>query len=138
MRIVELTEENHELLDIAVRRFRGLTGVDHGPFLRDPTTVALVIVDDSEVVGWVWGMRQRHVSGYTQLQLYEIEVAEPWRRKGVGRRLMTALLDLARREGHAKMWLFTSADNVPAKALYEAMGGGPSMHEDAGYWWQLK
>jgi hypothetical protein len=35
------------------------------------------------------------------------------------------------------MWLFTDEDNRPAKALYEAMGGEPSPHDDAGYWWQL-
>jgi hypothetical protein len=48
-----------------------------------------------------------------------------------------AFLDLAIREGHRKMWLFTDEDNHAAKALYKAAGGQPSAHDDAGYWWQL-
>jgi ribosomal protein S18 acetylase RimI-like enzyme len=106
-------------------------------FLRDDATLALVALADAEVVGWVWGLRQRHVCGYSQVQLYEIEVAPGMRRRGVGRALMTAFLEIVRAEGHAKMWLFTSQDNVAAKGLYRAMGGGPSLHDDAGFWWQL-
>ncbi|WP_256258124.1 hypothetical protein [Saccharopolyspora antimicrobica] len=36
------------------------------------------------------------------------------------------------------MWLFTDEDNTAAKALYESEGGQPSLHDDAGYWWQLE
>jgi ribosomal protein S18 acetylase RimI-like enzyme len=85
----------------------------------------------------VWGLRQRHAAGYSQVQLYEIGVIAAVRRMGVGRALLTAFRELAVREGHRRMWLFTDEDNRPAKALYEAMGGEPSPHDDAGYWWQL-
>jgi ribosomal protein S18 acetylase RimI-like enzyme len=56
---------------------------------------------------------------------------------GRGRALVAAFLALARAEGNAKMWLFTSEDNKAAKGLYVNMGGGLSMHDDAGYWWRL-
>jgi ribosomal protein S18 acetylase RimI-like enzyme len=137
MRIQQLTDDDDGLIDAAVRRFRDVVVEDHAPFLRDPTTVAFVALDDGEVVGWAWGLRQRHVCGYSQVQLYEIGVVEPVRRRGVGRALLLAFRDLAIGEGHRRMWLFTDEDNQAAKALYEATGGQPSAHDDAGYWWQL-
>jgi GNAT superfamily N-acetyltransferase len=137
MRVERLTVQDHALLDAAVRRFRGVVVKDHGPFLADPSTMAFVAVDDGEVIGWAWGLRQRHAAGYTQVQLYEIEVTETARRRGVGRALLTAFRDQAVREGHRRMWLFTDSDNHAAMALYEAEGGEPSAHNDAGYWWQL-
>jgi ribosomal protein S18 acetylase RimI-like enzyme len=137
MRIVRLAAGDESLLDVAVRRFRGIEGVDHALFLGDPATLVLLAMHDEDVVGWTWGLRQRHVCGYSQVQLYEIEVAESMRRRGVGRALVAEFLEIARAEGHAKMWLFTSEDNIAAKGLYQAMGGGPSLHDDAGFWWRL-
>jgi GNAT superfamily N-acetyltransferase len=63
------------------------------------------------VAGWVWGCRQSHVCGYSQVRLYEIGVAEPARRRGIGRALLTAFREHAIREGHRRMWLFTDEDN---------------------------
>lgn len=51
--------------------------------------------------------------------------------------MLEAFRDLAVREGHRKMWLFTDEDNQAAKAMYKATGGRPSLHDDASYWWQL-
>ncbi|MFT7841770.1 GNAT family N-acetyltransferase [Saccharothrix sp. BKS2] len=132
-----LTAGDRGLLDVAVRTFRGIVVEDHAPFLEDPATVAFVALEGGEVVGWVWGCRQRHVGGYSQVQLYEIGVVESVRRRGIGRALLTTFRDHAIGEGHRKMWLFTDEDNHAAKALYEAAGGQPSPHADAGYWWLL-
>jgi ribosomal protein S18 acetylase RimI-like enzyme len=137
MRIVQLTPGDEALLDIAARQFRGVEGVDQSSFLRDPATVVLLMMNDADVVGWAWGLRQRHVCGYTQLQLYEVGVAEPMRRRGVGRELVGAFLEIARTEGHEKMWLITTEDNIAAKNLYQAMGGGPAGYDKARYWWDL-
>lgn len=137
VRVHRLRDEDHELIDAAVRRFRDVEVQDHAPFLEDPATIAFVAMDGGEVIGWVWGFRQRHACGYSQVQLYEIGVAEAARRHGVGRALLEAFRDLAIQEGHRKMWLFTDEGNQAAKALYEATGGQPSPHDDAGYWWQL-
>lgn len=125
------------VLGAATRLFRGSPALRPEEFLADPGTVAFVAGTGPEVVGWVWGVRQRHVLGHTQLQLYEVEVVPAFRGRGLGRALVGAMLDLARREGHRRMWLFTDTDNLPAIRLYEAAGGVPSPHDDAGYWWQL-
>jgi hypothetical protein len=90
MRIVQLGPGDEGFLDVAVRQFRELEGVDHRPFLHDPGTIAFLALVDvgghdtrrkglasgagADVIGWAWGLRQRHVAGYSQVQLYEIEV----------------------------------------------------------------
>ncbi|WP_188316868.1 GNAT family N-acetyltransferase [Solihabitans fulvus] len=135
MLVYQLTAEDRELLDVAVRRFRRIEVADHRPFLTDPATVVFVALDGNDLVGWAWGLRQRHVAGYSQVQLYELEVVRAARRRGVGRALVTAMLELVVCEGHRKMWLFTDENNAAAKALYESVGGGPSAHDDAAYWW---
>jgi ribosomal protein S18 acetylase RimI-like enzyme len=137
MRIIELADNDEQLIAAAVAKFRRVEGIDHALFLRDPATVALVALEGAEVIGWAWGQRERHVCGYSQLLLYEIDVAEPARRRGVGRNLMSAILEIGRREGHAKVWLFTGSDNIAAKALYQAMGGIAATANDTGYSWQL-
>jgi ribosomal protein S18 acetylase RimI-like enzyme len=125
------------VLGEAVSAFRGTHVTDHSPFLTDPATIALAATDGSGVLGWAWGTRQRHPCGYSQVQLYEIEVSAEHRRRGVGRALLTRFLDIVRTEGHRKMWLFTDEANTAAQALYRAAGGKPSQHDDAAFWWQL-
>lgn len=136
--IHELGSDDGDLLREAVRRFRRVELDETESFLSDPATVALAMVRDREVVGWVWGNRQRHAAGYSQVQLYEIEVAPEHRGRGIGRALLTRFRDLAMSEGHRKMWLFTDEGNVPAKALYRSTGGSASPHEDVTFWWQLQ
>ena len=60
----------------------------------------------------------------------ELYVEPPHRGKGLGRALMEAAIDLARREGADEMHLGTSESDVAARRLYESLGfsnrdGGP-------------
>lgn len=54
--------------------------------------------------------------------LEELYVAPGHRGHGLGRALMEAAIDLARREGADEMHLGTSEDDVAARALYESLG----------------
>lgn len=84
VRIQLLSSEDHRIFDTAVKTFRRVEVVDHGPFLRDPASIAFVATEDDQLLGWAWGTRQRHAAGYSQVQLYEIEVIDTERRRGVG------------------------------------------------------
>ena len=62
--------------------------------------------------------------------LAELYVVPERRGRGLGRALMEAAIDLARREGADHMDLGTAEDDVAARALYESLGftnreGGP-------------
>jgi ribosomal protein S18 acetylase RimI-like enzyme len=50
-----------------------------------------------------------------------IAVGPSWRNRGVGRRLLVALIDLARNTGHPAIGLSVEEDNV-ALGLYESVG----------------
>jgi ribosomal protein S18 acetylase RimI-like enzyme len=54
--------------------------------------------------------------------LEELYVVPDRRGRGLGRALMEAAIELARREGAAHMDLGTSEDDVAARALYESLG----------------
>ena len=54
--------------------------------------------------------------------LEELYVVPDRRGRGIGRVLMQAVMDFARREGAADMHLGTSEDDVAARALYESLG----------------
>ena len=54
--------------------------------------------------------------------LEELYVAPGLRGRGLGRALMEAAIDFARREGAAHMDLGTAEDDVAARALYESLG----------------
>jgi ribosomal protein S18 acetylase RimI-like enzyme len=54
--------------------------------------------------------------------LSDLFVATPWRRAGLGRRLMEAAHQFAREQGAATVELDTAHSNTAAQALYEALG----------------
>jgi GNAT superfamily N-acetyltransferase len=77
-------------------------------------------------VGFVSGVETMHPDKGVEMFLYELEVAEAHRNRGVGRALVTALADLARERGCYGMWVATDAGNAPALKAYAAAGGGPA------------
>jgi ribosomal protein S18 acetylase RimI-like enzyme len=87
--------------------------------LQDERTVFLVAFDGEEPVGFAFGyvLPRRHGKPAAMF-VYEIEVAESHRRRGVGAELMRALLAEAP-EGY----VLTEPDNEAANALYASLGG---------------
>jgi [ribosomal protein S18]-alanine N-acetyltransferase len=57
-----------------------------------------------------------------EAELLTIAVRPTERRRGAGRRLLTAVIAWAREAGARALFLEVGADNPPARALYEAMG----------------
>ena len=53
----------------------------------------------------------------------EVGVAEPFRRRGIGRALLRVLFDDARISGCVEAWVLTERDNGPALRLYDSLGG---------------
>jgi ribosomal protein S18 acetylase RimI-like enzyme len=74
-------------------------------------------------VGMVSGVETTHPDKGTEMFLYELSVAEPYRGRGIATQLVAALADLARRVGCYGMWVLTDDTNAPALGAYEAAGG---------------
>jgi ribosomal protein S18 acetylase RimI-like enzyme len=102
---------------------------DAARFLRSPGHFIFLAYDDDAPVGFVSGVEMTHPDKGTEMFLYELAVAEPYRRRGIGVALVGALRDLARARGCYDMWVLTDADNVAALAAYRSSGSGdPSPH----------
>lgn len=55
--------------------------------------------------------------------LYDIEVLESQRRKGLGRNLMNKVLSHLKSIGIIELWLGTATDNIAGQALFSSTGG---------------
>ena len=98
---------------------------EHGQrFLAHPDTLLLVARWDGEACGFLSAYRlQRFDRRGAEVLLYEIGVAEPFQRRGVGRALVEEAKQWAKDVGAGELWVLTEDDNVPARALYAATGG---------------
>jgi len=96
-------------------------------FLGESNHHLLLAYDASGTpVGFVSGVETTHPDKGTEMFLYELGVAEPARRSGVGRALVEALALLARKRGCYGMWTATESVNAAALATYRSAGGQPS------------
>jgi aminoglycoside 6'-N-acetyltransferase I len=90
--------------------------------LTDARHHLVVALDDDVVVGMASAVHYVHPDKAPQLWINEVGVAPTHRRRGIGRRLLDALLAHGRTLGCTEAWLGTEEDNVPARGLYESAG----------------
>ena len=132
--IRKLEPDEIDLLDAGIRVLKGRSSPAPEMFLRDPRAHAFAAFHDDQVVGCAYGYELFRPDGFWMILLYEIGVAEPYRKEGLGRQLLDAFVAFARAKGHSKMWLFTDAGNAAARRLYDGAGGDRG--DDAvGYCW---
>ena len=74
-------------------------------------------------VGFVSGVETTHPDKGTEMFLYELAVAEPYRRRGIGRALVRGLAALARERGCYGMWVLVDTGNDAALAVYRGAAG---------------
>lgn len=92
-------------------------------FLAESGHHMLVAYVDGEPAGMVSGVETTHPDKGTEMFLYELGVAEPYRDRGIGTALVQALGDLARECGCYGMWVLTDRDNAAAMKAYTRAGG---------------
>ena len=92
--------------------------------LEDQRTLFLVAFENGSPVGFVlaYALPRRH-GLETMLCVYEIEVGEAHRNRGIGGRLLRELQAIARERGIEEGFVLTDADNVAAMRLYASAGG---------------
>jgi ribosomal protein S18 acetylase RimI-like enzyme len=93
-------------------------------FLAESGNVMLVAFDGGEPVGSVLGYElQRRHGPERSLFVYDIDVDEAYRRRGVGTELMRSLFAIAREDGAAEAFVITDESNQTAMRFYESLGG---------------
>jgi ribosomal protein S18 acetylase RimI-like enzyme len=97
---------------------------DPEALLADPRTLMLVAFDGERAVGFVLAheLPRRH-GDRAKLFVYEVDVAETHRRRGIASALLARLAELARERDIRAGFVLTEPDNGPANALYRNVGG---------------
>ena len=120
--------ERHEA-GLAEEVVRGFKGSSRSPgslqgFLGNPANYLLVAEAEGEVGGFLMAYRlERADREASQMFVYEIGVAAPWRGQGLATALVEGITALARAEGMFEAFVLTNRDNEPARRLYARMGG---------------
>jgi [ribosomal protein S18]-alanine N-acetyltransferase len=96
---------------------RAWTRQDLAEFLASPGVTGLLL----QAAGRGAGIALCRIAA-DESELLTIAVRPTERRRGLGRRLLTAVIDHVREAGARTLFLEVGADNPPARALYEAMG----------------
>ncbi|HET6822731.1 MAG TPA: GNAT family N-acetyltransferase, partial [Anaerolineales bacterium] len=90
-------------------------------FLNDPRYRLVVALDDDLVVGFVSAVIYVHPDKPApEMWINEIGVAPTHHRQGVGKALMQAILEEAKRSGCSEAWVLTERDNLPAMTMYKS------------------
>jgi GNAT superfamily N-acetyltransferase len=94
-------------------------------FLADPRHHLAAALDDEsgQVVGMATGVHYVHPDKPPELWVNEVGVAPSHQNRGVGRRMLAALLAHARKLGCREAWVLTGYDNSAARRMYAAAGG---------------
>ena len=95
-----------------------------GGFLAQSTTIFLSAEDGNKPVGQLLGyFLPRWDRADSMLFLYSVDVDEAYQRQGIATGLITLFREIGQAAGCWEGFVFTNADNAPAMALYEKMGG---------------
>lgn len=92
-------------------------------FLADPRHHLAVAIEDGVVVGMASGLHYVHPDKPPELWVNEVGVTPTHQGRGVGRRVLTALLAHGRALGCAEAWVLTHHGNTAARRMYAAVGG---------------
>ena len=128
--IRRLGEGDAEVAEVAVRTFKGPSHSADSPdaFLANPANFLLIgvaVAEDGleEPVGYLLAYRlQRPDRQAAQMFIYEVDVAEAWRRRGLASALLEEIRRLARAEGMFEAFVLTSRGNEAARRLYTRTG----------------
>jgi aminoglycoside 6'-N-acetyltransferase I len=97
-------------------------------FLADPRHRFVVALDGDLVVGFVSAVIYVHPDkSAPEMWINEIGVAPSHQRQGIGKSLMQAILEEAKRSGCTEAWVLTDRANIPAMAMYKSAGGEESL-----------
>lgn len=84
----------------------------------------IVALKNGELIGGLTAYEMKMFKRETtEMFLYEIEVEESHRQKGVGKALIEFLKEICVEKGIVEMFVGTEKDNTPARRLYKTTGG---------------
>jgi ribosomal protein S18 acetylase RimI-like enzyme len=118
---------------------RGPASADHlAAFLRQPWTILAVALADEQPAGYAVAYELPRVDGGpAMIHLYEVHVAEAFRRRGVGTRLVEAIKNESAHRKAGSMWVLSDDGNAAAVRLYTGSGARRTVPDQVLLAWQL-
>jgi ribosomal protein S18 acetylase RimI-like enzyme len=108
-------------------------------FLAQDTNYLIIALAGGDPVGYLTAYRMPALCcDASMVYLFEIEIAEEHRRKGLGKRMIHLLKELCLESGVEDIWVGTENDNIAAKRLYESTGGVLSSPDSCEFTYRLK
>ena len=114
--------------------------------IADPLSRVFVAEDETGVVGFASGGRERAGEDGYRGELYAIYVLDRAQRHGHGRELVRAVTGALREMRFDDMIVWVLRDNAPARKFYERLGGvyvrtqpiaiGPALLQEVSYGWR--
>jgi ribosomal protein S18 acetylase RimI-like enzyme len=92
-------------------------------FLEDPRHHIAVAIDAGLVVGFASGVHYIHPDKPPELWINEVAVAPTHQRRGLGKAVLKALLEVGHAHDCSVAWTLTHRTNPAAMALYASAGG---------------
>ncbi|WP_425146201.1 GNAT family N-acetyltransferase [Deinococcus sp.] len=117
-------DEAHVLSNVAPDVFDGPVHPDYtAEFFADPRHHLAVALDGTLVVGMASGIRYVHPDKAPELFVDEVGVSPEYQGRGLGRRMLDALMAHAKGLGCVAAWVLTEEENSVARKLYASVGG---------------
>lgn len=96
--------------------------------LTNPRVLSLVAVEkhngSTRILAWAVALTRTHPH-WQSGRIYSVAVAHPAKGRGIGRALVTTLIDRLADAAITRVYLEVRADNQPAMTLYESLGFEP-------------
>lgn len=92
-------------------------------FLAHPDHHLFAAIVDGQLIGFVSAVAYLHPDKPVELWINEVGVRDDFQRRGIGRRLLQAMLAHGRVLGCGSAWVLTNSGNRAAHRLYAACGG---------------
>ena len=102
---------------------RGIVARLAAEFLGDPRHHIAVAIEDGTVVAFASGVHYVHPDKPTELWINEVGVSPGHQRRGLGGRVVRALIAHGEALGCVNAWVLTDRANAAAMRLYASCGG---------------
>lgn len=119
--ILEMLASEHQ--DLQQDRILGFLSNEHNFFIA--------AIERNRIVGHVIAYKLQRYDGHNSMMyVHDIDVAEDFRRKGIGRTLLKEMKRICAKESISKMFLVTNASNQAAMAYYASEAGVRKSEDD--------
>lgn len=103
-------------------------------FLKNDSNIFLIALFNNDIAGFIYGYRlQRPETNRSKFFIYEIEVFNKHRKKGVGTSLINFFNNIAKEHKGISTFVLTNKSNVGACKLYEKTGAVKTNTDDVLY-----